>query len=185
MTREVDEMFKRLAVGRRVPRQARGAMLALAVICMIAAPATTSASTTYAVTAHFTETIAPSIHHVDCPVSPEGFCGSGRVLPFGRATETIEFGAGCGGGCDLRTVSLSQGTLTFDETFSDFACPGACRSNAGMPVSGSLTDVVIGGTGAFAGATGTLTGSVKASGGEGIPVGESQVHLNGSINLGS
>ena len=178
-------MFKRAAVRIRVPRRARGAVVAIVVIAAMASPATTSASTTYAVTAHFAEVIAPSIHHVDCPVAPEGFCGSGQVLPFGRVTETIAFGAGCGGGCDLRTVFLAQGTLMFDETFSDFACPGACRSRAGSPVSGSLTDVVIGGTGVFTGATGTLTGTVKASGGEGIPVGESQVHLTGSITLGS
>jgi hypothetical protein len=178
-------MFKRRAVGVRVQRRAGGAVLAITAIVAMASAGPASASTTYAVTAHFAETIAPAMHHVDCQVGPEGFCGSGQVLPFGRATETIQFGAGCGGGCDLRTVMLPQGTLVFDETFSDFACAGACRSTAGQPVSGSLTDVVIGGTRAFTGATGTLTGTVKASGGEFIPVGESQVHVRGSITLRS
>jgi hypothetical protein len=42
--------------------------------------------------------------------------------------------------------------------------------------------VVISGTGIFAGATGSLTGSVKAAG-DWIPAGESQVTLSGTIVL--
>jgi hypothetical protein len=141
-------------------------------------------STTY-VTMHFAEPIAPQAMSGDCPVAPEGFCGTGIVLPFGRATESIAFGAGCGGGCDVRTVVLQQGTLVLAEMFSNGACRGSCHPNPASPQSGTLTDVVVGGTGAFAIATGTLTGQVMVAGGESKPVGESQVTLAGVITLGS
>jgi hypothetical protein len=86
------------------------------------------------------------------------------VIPLGHATETIEFGAACGGTCDLRTISLAGGSIFAEETFSDPACPGVCQPNPAEPSSGTLTDVVVGGTGIFTGATGTLTGSVRAAG---------------------
>jgi hypothetical protein len=127
----------------------------------------------------FTEPIVPAIKSGNCPVSPEGFCGTGEVIPFGQATEVIDFGAGCGGACDLRTINLAEGSLFLEETFSNFECRGTCHPNPAEPVTGTLTDVVIGGTGIFEGATGTLTGSVKAAGGQ------SQVKLSGTITLAS
>jgi hypothetical protein len=44
-------------------------------------------------------------------------------------------------------------------------------------VAGALTDTVLGGTGTYAGATGTLVGTVKAAGKT------SQVKLSGAITL--
>jgi len=79
------------------------------------------------------------------------------VIPFGQATETIEFGA-CGEGCDFRTINLAGGSIFIEETFSNGDCPGACQPNKAEPASGTLTDVIVGGTGIFEGATGTLTG---------------------------
>ena len=161
-------------------RRGRSVFIAIAFAAVLALlPAIVAASTTYAVTAHFVEPIAPP---GDCPVAPEGFCGMGRVTPFGNATDMIDFGAGCGGACDIRTISVSAGTLVLAETFSDFGCPGSCHSNPASPASGTLSDVVISGTGIFAGATGTLTGSVKAAG-DWIPAGESQVTLSGTLVL--
>ncbi len=165
-------------VRRRAGAFRAGALAAAAFMALLsAAPATANAG--HVVDAHFVEPIAPSLR--DCAVA-DGFCGKGRLAPFGRATETIKFGGGCGGACDLRTVTLPSGTLVLDETFSDPACPGSCRLNPASPVSGTLTDVVAGGTGTFAGATGTLTGQVRAEG-DSIPAGESQVHLTGTITL--
>jgi hypothetical protein len=159
-----------------------GAVAAAAAVAIaIAAAFPVGASTTYAVSAHFTEPIAPSVLS-GCPASPEGFCGLGLVAPFGTATDVIEFGAGCGGACDLRTITLTEGTLVLAETFSEPGCPGSCHPNPASPASGSLSDVVIGGSGIFAGATGTLTGTVKAAGGS-KPAGESQVTLSGTITL--
>jgi hypothetical protein len=101
------------------------------------------------------------------------------VIPFGLAAETIDFGAGCGGACDLRTINLAEGSLILEETFSNAQCRGTCQPNPAEPVSGTLTDVIIGGTGIFEGAAGTLAGSVMAAGRQ------SQVKLSGTITLAS
>lgn len=150
-------------------------LLAIAVSSLVfASPAT--ALTTVRVKMTFAEPVVPAAHGHDCAVIPDGFCGHGQVIPFGQATETIEFGA-CGEGCDLRTITLAEGTIFIEETFSNPECPGACQPTIAEPVSGTLTDVVVGGTGIFEGATGTLTGTVRAAGLE------SQIKLSGTITL--
>ena len=103
----------------------------------------------------------------------QGLCGSGVAVPYGRATETIVFG-GCGFAavrCDLRTVTVASGSIFLDESAGNFVChnpiSGACEA--------PLVDVVAGGTGAFVGATGTLTGTVTGTGPQ------SQIQLEGAI----
>jgi hypothetical protein len=137
------------------------------------------ANTTVSVKMTFTEPIVPAFKSGDCAVVPEGFCGSGEVIPLGHATETIEFGAGCGGTCDLRTIYLAGSSIIAEETFSDGTCPGACQTGRGIgdPNSGTLTDTIIGGTGIYEGATGTLNGTVRAAGLE------SQIKLSGTISF--
>lgn len=146
----------------------------IAAFCMVASQA--SATTSIPVKMTFTEPIVPGIVK-GCSVAPDGFCGSGQVIPLGRATETIAFGGGCGGSCDLRTIYLKSGTIVLDETFSDGSCPGACQPNPAEPDSGLLNDVIVGGTGAFEGASGTLSGSVNAAGPQ------STIKLTGTIVL--
>ena len=144
----------------------------------VAAPASSAtAATAVQVSVSITEPIVPAFKQGDCPVLPEGFCGQGLVHPFGLARDIIDFGGGCAGACDLRTLVLPQGTLYFNEFFSDLGCPGSCHPNRAEPISASLTDVVSGGTGLFVGAAGTLTGSVKAAGLESL------VKLSGTITL--
>ena len=116
----------------------------------------------------------------DCPAagSPNGgFCGNGIVVPFGHATETVEFGAGCGGGCDLRTVTLAEGSIVMEERASDFAECDRCQNVNGGPFSATLTDVIIGGTGSFQGATGTLSGTVEGTGRH------AQIQLSGTLTV--
>lgn len=110
-----------------------------------------------------------------CPISPmDGLCGSGEVIPFGHATDTVTFGAGlpgpdiCSDGCDLRTISLPEGSIISDELFTNPICPGNCVSFH-KPQFGTLTDVIVGGTGLFEGATGGFRGTVTGAGTAGVP----------------
>jgi hypothetical protein len=153
-------------------------LLGALAIAVLAFASQAAANTTVQVSMTFTEPIVPGFKSGDCPVVPDGFCGSGEVIPLGHATETIEFGAGCGGTCDLRTIYLAGGSILIEETFSDFQCPGVCQTGRGIgfPGSGTLTDTIIGGTGIYEGATGSLTGTVRAAGLE------SQIQLSGTIH---
>jgi hypothetical protein len=158
------------------------AALAAGLAAMFAAFASPAmASTSTSVQASFTE---PIVHDVRSGCAalglPDGgFCGTGIVVPYGHATETIAFGAGCNGGCDLRKVSVAGGTLVMDETFSNGQCPGSCQPNPAEPDTGTLTDVIVSGTGIFSGASGELTGAVTAAGLQ------SHVQLSGTITLSS
>ena len=167
-------------VGSR--RRVLGTLLGCLAMVLIVAPTTVAASATYQVTAHFVEPVAPDIQRDDCALEVDGFCGTGTFAPFGRVTETIEFGAGCRGGCDLRTIVLDDGTLVLEESYAFGGCRGVCRSNPAFPQSGLLTSVIVAGTGSFEGASGTLTGTVELSG-HLLPAGESQIRLTGTITI--
>jgi len=117
-----------------------------------------------------------------CLPSPSyGVCGSGQVIPFGHATENVVFSGACGGNCDFRTINLAAGSIYADESFSNPSCPGVCagRGPTGGPAFGDLTDVIVGGTGIFAGSSGTLIGSVTGAGLTGV------AQLAGMITLTS
>jgi hypothetical protein len=137
------------------------------------------AATTVSTSMTFTESIG-SVNSSDCLVFPGGRCGTGNVVPYGHATETIVFGA-CGSRCDLRTVTVATGSISIQEVASNFTCPGACGSPgfpAAFPGELILTDVIVGGTGNFSGARGNLTGTVTGTGPE------SQIKLSGTITTG-
>ena len=157
-------------------------LLGFVAICLaFASQAAAGTTTTVPVSMTFTEPILKDIR-TGCPVFPDGFCGSGIVVPFGHATETILFGGACSGACDLRTVNLARGSIFIDETFSNFQCPGACQSGKrgiGFPGSGTLTDVIVGGTGIFTRASGNVSGSVTVGGLQSL------IQLSGSITLTS
>jgi hypothetical protein len=164
------------SIGRSVrPKLMFGFAAALAVsatLLSFAAPAAASSSISVRMT--FTEQeFSPK-----CAL-PDGFCGTGVVLPFGKATETIRFEAGCGGGCDFRTIDLPQGSIFIEEPFNTAVCPsGTCApAGAGEPVYATLSDTVVGGTGIFAGASGHLDGSVRAAGDASL------IQLSGTIVL--
>jgi hypothetical protein len=91
------------------------------------------AGTTVSVTMTFTETVM----NKDCPLNVggapgQGFCGSAEVIPFGLATETIEFGGGCGGACELRIINLDGGSIFIEETLSNGQFPGSSENSRGV-----------------------------------------------------
>jgi hypothetical protein len=116
-----------------------------------------------------------------CPdIAIDFNCGSGEVLPFGHATEEVSLNV-CGGLCNFREIDLAQGSIFLQETVTNFSCPGICGSQGlfGGRLTISLADVVIGGTGIFTGATGTLDGTVGTGGWH------ATVTLSGTITLNS
>lgn len=161
----------------------RGLVVAFAAtLSVFGTAAAGSATTTTFVSATFSEPAQVNFHG-GCPVFPDGFCGTGRVIPFGQATETIEFEAGCDGTCDLRTITLPEGQLLLEETVVPTCDTEGCHRHGPIEVvSGTLTDVVVGGTGAFEGATGELTGTVRGAVSNVRPAGASTVQLSGAIH---
>ncbi len=86
----------------------------------------------------------------------------------------------CGDTCNFREIDLAQASIVLVEKVTNFSCPGVCGSRSfGPPGTISIDDVVIGGTGIFAGATGTLSGTVGVGGWGG------GVQLTGTIILNS
>jgi hypothetical protein len=156
-----------------VPLLATGALLLLP--SAFASQAMAATATSVGMT--FIEPFVPDIHSGCVVLTEARVCGHGQVIPYGQATETIVFGGACGGTCDLRTITLAGGSITLDETFSNPVCPGACKPNPAGVLSGTLTDVVAGGTGEFSGAGGNLSGSVTTAGPEAV------IKLSGTITL--
>jgi len=139
------------------------------------------AATTVPVSMTFTEALVPAAIS-GCNLQNSS-CGQGQVRPFGQATEVIQFGGACNGSCDLRTINLASGSIVTHEVSSNPTCPGACQPNPSLPGGGTLTDVIVGGTGQFADASGNLSGSVTLGGGVGTRGGGIMIKLSGTITL--
>ena len=156
------------------PLLAAGALLLLAPA--LASPALAATTTPMSMT--LVETVAPGAS-AGCAVleNGTGLCGQGEVIPYGQATEIVLFSGGCGDSCFIHTITLAGGEITFTTTESSRDCPGVCQPNPGEPFSAPLTGVVVGGTGQFADAGGTLTGSVTHAGAVAV------VKLSGTITL--
>jgi hypothetical protein len=149
----------------------------LALALMTASPAWASTTTPTPVTMNFAEPKAADFVS-GCAVllAREGLCGVGDVVPYGHATETIVFGFAVNLPYDVRTVTVSAGTIVMQEHLTSFfVCaggdpPGACEA--------TLADQVVGGTGLFRNATGSLSGTVTGTGPQ------SHIQLAGTITTG-
>jgi hypothetical protein len=162
-------------------------LLAAALVALAAAPAVPAQSTSFE--ARFQEFFGRSIPHA-CS-APFFLCGTGEVAGYGSATSTFEIltfdldpATACGETTFRYTIMLSSGAgeliLTGDGTVcfpgNSFFAPGAMKS-FGNPFRLGFTWTVTGGTGAFAGATGSGTGMTKGAGESGHTV------LSGTITL--
>ena len=156
-------------------------LLAVAFVVALASAGVAGASTTVTWKATFPETFGGPINSpFSC--APGTSCGSGEVTGLGQAQDVIVFGA-CGPGCDVRTLTFADGsTIVMDETASNFQTPGnsdnaPTQTSYGHPFSLDLSDTIVGGTGRFAGASGSASGQVKLAGGTAI------INLSGTVTF--
>ena len=161
-------------------RSLRLLMVGAAVLVAAASATAAPASSTVAVTIKLVEPLkAPPFTFPTCPdIGVDVNCGTGEFRPFGQASEIVSINV-CGDNCTIRWISVQGGTIVLRESLSNASCPGACVSQwpHGGPFSGTLTANVVDGSGIFAGATGTLTGSLNAA------AWEAQITYSGTITL--
>jgi hypothetical protein len=161
-------------------RSLRLLMAGAAVLIAAASATAVPASSSVAVTIKLVEPLkAPPFTFPTCPdIGVDVNCGTGEFRPFGQASEIVSINV-CGDNCTIRWITVQGGTIVLRESLSDASCPGACVSQwpHGAPFSGTLTANVVDGSGIFAGATGTLTGSLNAA------AWEAQITYSGTITL--
>ena len=127
------------------------ALVSLAVMLVLAAPATASPQTYHAT---FVE-IGGAI--------PGGSCGSATISELGHvANQCVAFDA-CGPNCEVRTITFDDGsTLVIHESIVGVISPGnSAAAGTNAPLFLEITQTIVGGTGRFAGATGSGTGGVN------------------------
>jgi hypothetical protein len=148
----------------------------LAAFGAVAAPAATGVP----VSLHIVESLkAPPFTFPTCPdIGVDVNCGTGELLPFGRADSIVSINA-CGDNCTIRWITVPQGTIVLREAASNISCPGACATEwpHGGAFYATMTATVVGGSGLFEGATGSLTGTLKA-----VAL-EAQITYSGEITL--
>jgi hypothetical protein len=126
-------------------------LASFAVVLVLAAPATASTQTYHAT---FVE-VGGAI--------PGGSCGSATISELGHvAFQCVAFDA-CGPNCEVRTITFDDGsTLVIHESIVGVISPGdSSTAGANAPLFLDITQTIVGGTGRFAGATGSGTGRVN------------------------
>ena len=130
-------------------------LASFAVVLVLAAPATASTQTYHAT---FVE-VGGAI--------PGGSCGSATISELGHvAYQCVAFDA-CGPNCEVRTITFDDGsTLVIHESIVGVISPGnSSAAGANAPMFLDITQTIVGGTGRFAGATGSGTGRVNLAAG--------------------
>jgi hypothetical protein len=128
------------------------AAAALAALGALAAPA--SGATTLSYHAAFVE-IGGAI--------PGGSCGSATISELGHvASQCVAFDA-CGPNCELRTITFDDGsTLLMHESIVGLISPGeSSAAGTNAPQFLQITQTIVGGSGRFAGASGSGSGRVN------------------------
>ncbi len=135
-------------------RLLRLAFAAASLVVVLALTAPAMASTTLKYQATFVE--------IDGAV-PGGSCGSATISGVGHvAYQCVAFDA-CGPNCEVRIITFDDGsTLTIHESIVGVIVPGeSSAAGANAPQFLEITQTIVGGTGALAGATGSGTGRVN------------------------
>jgi hypothetical protein len=161
----------------------RRLIFVMLVVAALAVPVAASASTTVTWKATFSENIGgPNHSPFVCPVTGPVLCSNGEVVGLGQAQDLVVFG-NCGPNCDeVRTLTFADGsTIVMVETESNFRTPGKSQpsppTSYGNPGTTDLGATIVGGTGRFAGASGTASGQALVAGGVAI------VTLSGTVTF--
>jgi hypothetical protein len=158
-------------------------LAALAASLVVAVPASADTTTPYQATF-----IEPYGGPNESPFSclPVTSCGSANISGFGHAPDNVIVFNACGLGCHVRTVTFADGStlLIREEAQGPFTSPGDSGTNGyigfgfpGNPQFQEITQTILGGTGPFAGASGSGSGTVKVAGGVAI------IKTSGTITL--
>ena len=145
----------------------RRLVIATAVVVALAAAATAASAQTEPFSATYTEHFIPPHGNSRCPDNAFA-CGNGTATGHGALTTERTFDENCS--CVFRTLTFADGTLTLNEGFVSFTGPGRSgSSNAPDPSEGhpgayAFSWTVAGGTGSFAGATGSGTDDYDSAG---------------------
>jgi hypothetical protein len=94
---------------------------------------------------------------------PGGSCGSATISELGHIDNQCVVFDACGPNCEVRTITFGDGsTLVIHESIVGVISPGESSSaGANAPLFLEITQTIAGGTGRFAGATGSGTGRVN------------------------
>jgi hypothetical protein len=162
------------------------ALAALAAALVAAVPAT--AATTVSYQATYVEPVGgPNQSPFSCP--PGTTCGSVSISGIGQTDDYFATFNACGFGCHIRTITFDDGILLIkvedQPTGFAFTSPGNSGSHGyiaflgqdGNPAFLVVKETIIGGTGRFAGASGSGSGTVALHGG--IAIGKT----SGTITL--
>ena len=128
--------------------------VALVALSAFAAPATAASTQSYHAT--FVE--------IGSGGMPAGIsCGSATISELGHVANQCVVFNGCGPNCHVRTITFDDGsTLVIHESVVGVISPGqSSAAGAHAPLFLEITQTIVGGTGRFAGATGSGTGTVN------------------------
>jgi hypothetical protein len=117
---------------------------------------------------------------VESGCAPLTICGAGNVAGLGHVEQTVLVINGCGPGCTLRTMTFENGsTLVTHGATTGIDIPGNSEEaqSTANPVWIRGVWTIVGGTGDFAGATGSGTGDIH------VASGQSTTRLTGTITL--
>ena len=134
----------------------RLAVVSAALVAMLVGAGSAGAATTQKYHATFVEVGG---------ATTGGSCGSATVSGFGHVGfQCVEFDA-CGPNCHIRTVTFADGsTLLIRESVVNVVSPGnSSAAGAKAPLFLEISQTILGGTGMFAGATGSGTGRVNVA----------------------